>query len=132
MRLLILAGVLALSGCAGTFDRQLGGVEWRAVDINGAPVLADAAATLRLDSGQASGQASCNRFSGSYQLARAEERLRFGPLAMTRMACAPPIMDQERRYLAILEAATSYNFYGDGSLSVIAADGRAIRYRRNN
>jgi heat shock protein HslJ len=131
MRQIILVAALALSGCAAAYDRQLGGVEWRAVDINGAPVLADAAPTLRLDSGRASGNASCNRFSGGYQLVRGGERLRFGPLAVTRMACAPAVMDQERNYLAILEFARSYDFYGDGSLSVIAPDGRAIRYRRN-
>jgi heat shock protein HslJ len=131
MRQIILVAALALSGCAAAYDRQLGGLEWRAVDINGAPVLAEAAPTLRLDSGRASGNASCNRFSGSYQLMRGGERLRFGPLAVTRMACAPAIMDQERRYLAIVEFARSYDFYGDGSLSLIAPDGRAIRYRRN-
>jgi heat shock protein HslJ len=131
MRNLILAAAVALGGCAAAYDRQLGGAEWRAVDINGAPVLAEAAATLRLDSGRASGNAGCNRFSGSYELARVQERLRFGPLATTRMACAPAIMEQEQRYLSILEFVRSYNFYGDGSLSLIAPDGRAIRYRRN-
>ena len=40
-------------------------------------------------------------------------------------------MDEERRYLSILESAHGYNFYGDGGLSLIADDGRAIRYRRN-
>ena len=131
MRQIILVAALALCGCAAAYDRQLGGAEWRAVDINGAPVLPEAAPTLRLDSGRASGNASCNRFSGSYQLMRGRERLRFGPLAATRMACAPAVMDQERNYLAILEFARSYDFYGDGSLSLIAPDGRAIRFRRN-
>jgi heat shock protein HslJ len=130
MRPIVLMAALALGGCAAAYDHQLGGVEWRAVDINGAPVLAEAVPTLRLDSGRATGNASCNRFSGGYQLIRGGERLRFGPLAVTRMACAPAVMDQESRYLAILEFARSYDFYGDGSLSVIAPDGRAIRYRR--
>lgn len=127
---LILA-VLALGGCTSMEPRQIGGVEWRAVDINGVPVGEGAAPTLRLDGGRASGNASCNRFSGSYELGRTEQRLRFGPLAATRMACPTPVMEQERRYLGILEAVSGYTFYGDGSLSLVAADGRAIRYRRS-
>jgi heat shock protein HslJ len=45
------------------------------------------------------------------------------------MACERAIMEQERRFLSILAAARSYSRYGNGSLSIIAPDGRAIRFR---
>jgi hypothetical protein len=39
-------------------------------------------------------------------------------------------MDQERRFLSILENVQGYSFYSDGGMSLIAPDGRAIRFRR--
>jgi hypothetical protein len=37
--------------------------------------------------------------------------------------------EQERRFLSILEQVQGYSVYGDGSVSLIAPDGRAIRFR---
>ncbi len=124
----LLLALSALGGCATAgLGPNLGGREWVAQDVNGAPVSAAKPLTLRFDGGQASGSAGCNTFSGSYKLR--EDRLEFGPLATTRMACEPAIMEQEGRYLAILGAARSYSRYGSGSLSVIAPDGRAVNFR---
>lgn len=130
MRTLAIA-MLMLAGCAaGAGSRQLDGGEWRAIDVNGVPVIAGSALTLTLDDGRASGTLGCNRFSASYQR-MSRERIRFGPLAATRAACADDALnDQERRYGALLTAVESYSFYGDGSLSLIAGDGRAVRFRR--
>lgn len=129
MRTLLLA-IAMLAGCASGGGR-LGGGEWRAVDINGAPVLAGEAVTLRLDSDdRVSGNTGCNLYSGSYQLS-SRQGIRFSAVASTRRACDAAVMDQERRYLAILENVQAYSLYGDGSLSVIAGDGRAIRFRRS-
>jgi heat shock protein HslJ len=55
-------------------------------------------------------------------------KLEFGPLASTRMACEAAVMEQETRFLSILAATRSYSRYGNGSVSVIAPDGRAIRF----
>lgn len=131
MKRSLIIAVLALGACTTVQTRQIDGVEWRAVDINGVPAAEGGPVTLRLDAGQASGNAGCNRYNGGYQLQRPDQRIRFSAITSTRMACAPALMDQERRYVAILEAVSGYSFYGDGSLSLIAADGRAIRYRRN-
>lgn len=117
-----------LAACATTPPNA--GGEWRAVDVNGLPVAGERPLTLTLGpDGRASGNAGCNSFSGTYEF-RSRDRLDLGPLAVTRMACEPPAMEQEARYLSILEAAESYSRYGDGSLSIIAPDGRAIRFRR--
>lgn len=122
--------LLGLSACASTgTPPRLGQGEWRAVDVNGHPVDPARAPTLRLAEGQASGSGGCNTFSGPYRTL-SQERIRFGPLAVTRMACEPPLMEQEGRFLSILSAASGYSLYGDGSVSIISADGRAVRFRR--
>jgi heat shock protein HslJ len=122
--------LMALAGCATVGDRQIGNGEWRAVDLNGVPVGPGASVTLRLENGQVSGNAGCNRYSGTFRASRPQQQIRFGPLATTRMACPGPVMEQEGRFLSIMEAVTGYTFYGDGGLSLVAADGRAIRLRR--
>jgi len=124
-------GALMLGGCAGAVGgRQIGGIEWAAVNINGVPVEAGAPVTLRLEGGdRIAGNAGCNTYSGSYRTT-SKERIRVSALIITTVACAPARMDQERRYLSIIESAEGYSFYGDGSFSLIAGDGRAVRFRR--
>jgi heat shock protein HslJ len=135
MRLLLLlaagcAGALLTAACATNGIPRLGTGEFVALDVNGAPVAAGRPLTLRLgEGGQASGNSGCNSFTTTYQLA-SRERIDFGPIASTRMACAPEIMEQEARFLSILGAAGSYSVYGSGAVSIIAPDGRAIRFRR--
>jgi heat shock protein HslJ len=66
------------------------------------------------------GSAGCNRFTGTFALDG--ESVSFGPLATTRMACPEPIMDQERAFLAALEATTQFTQTGD-RLTLRNADG---------
>lgn len=119
-----------LSGCTTPLDaRRLGDGEWRAVNINGIPVAEANAPLLKLAGGQASGTGGCNSYTATFnRLPR--DRIRIKAVASTRMACADAVMEQERRYLSILEAVEGYSFYSDGSLSLVAGDGRAIRLRR--
>jgi putative lipoprotein len=125
----VLALAFFLAACATTAPPSVSG-EWRAADVNGVPVAGARPLTLSLGlDGRAGGNAGCNSFSGAYDI-RSRDRIDLGPLAVTRMACEPTVMEQESRYLSILEAAESFSRYGDGSLSIIAPDGRAIRFRR--
>jgi putative lipoprotein len=125
---LLFALALLLSACASVGPGGIAGMEWRAVDVNGVPATGEAP-TLRLGDGQASGSGGCNSFTASYRF-ESRERIDFGPINATRIACPEPAMEQERRYFSILDAAESYSRYGDGSLSIIAPDGRAVRFRR--
>ena len=129
MRILFLAALL-LSGCASSvaMGGRLGG-EWQALDINGVPVSGSRPITLRLEGVQASGNSGCNSYSGPIRL-RSREGIEFGPLAVTEMACAPEAMEQESRYLSILRSVQGYSYYSDRGISLIAADGRAVRFRR--
>lgn len=118
---------LPLAACAAGLAGIDGG-ELRAVDVNGAPIVGERPLTLRIEDGRASGSAGCNSFSATFRT-KGRGEIDFGPLAVTRMACEPQIMEQEARYLAILDAAESFNRYSDGGVSVIAPDGRAVRFR---
>ncbi|CAA9265897.1 MAG: hypothetical protein AVDCRST_MAG93-2408 [uncultured Chloroflexia bacterium] len=128
MRITIIA-CLMLAGCAGMGGGQIGGGNYAAVNINGVPVEQAAAPTLRLEGGRVSGTTGCNSYSGGYQFS-SRERVSFTAITTTRMACAQALMDQERRFLSILESTQGYSLYGDRGISLIAADGRAIRFRR--
>jgi len=106
--------------------RKIEGRDWRAQNVNDVAINGTQPLTLRLQGKQATGSAGCNSFSASYKIKA--ERIEFGPLTSTRMACEPALMEQETRFLAILAAARSYTRYGNGSLSLITPDGRAIRF----
>lgn len=103
---------------------------WTLVEVNGAVV--DAAATnrtptLTLDAdGRASGNGGCNQFGGEYELTGST--LRFGPLAMTRMAC-PGRMEIETAYAAALDATREWRVRG-GMLELLAEDRVLARFRR--
>jgi heat shock protein HslJ len=92
------------------------GTEWTLVEIDGQPAglgAGEKPATLSLSEADkhASGFAGCNRMSGTYELAGST--LRFGPMAVTRMACATG-MDLETRFLAVLEATRGYRLAAEG------------------
>ncbi|HRZ10007.1 MAG TPA: META domain-containing protein [Gemmatimonadales bacterium] len=86
------------------------GVEWTLTSLGGQPVGKGAGgrpATLLLTdiSSRASGFAGCNQFSGTYTLSGTS--LAFGPLALTRMACADGDV-LERSYTMALEQTTTF------------------------
>lgn len=123
------AGSLA-AGCASSGIPRIGTGDFVATDVNGAPIVGGRTLTLRLGAGgEASGNSGCNSFTTRYTV-DSRQRIDFGPIASTRMACAAEIMEQEARFLAIVDAAASYSVYGSGAVSIIAPDGRAIRFRR--
>ena len=77
--------------------------------------------------GRISGSASCNQYSGSYALDRGA--LSFtSALVATQRACAPSLMDQERRFLAILGAARRIELLPTGALLLSTPEGKALRF----
>ena len=103
-----------LVGLTGTF--------WRLEDLAGGGALDEAEITLAfVEDGQVEGTGGCNRFSGAYQ--RRGDTLSLGPLASTRMACPEAVMDQEIRFLGVLETLGTYTLTEDGSLMLHPEDG---------
>ena len=129
MRMIALAALLLATACypRTTTTRALQGVDWAAADVNGVPVQGGPL-TMRLADGRASGHSGCNSWSAPYDL-RSNEGIRFGAIEVTEMACAPELMEQERRFLSVIRLAQGYTHYGSGGFSLIAGDGRAIRFR---
>lgn len=113
-RRLLLALPLAAAGCAGMSAAPapvLVGTEWRLESLGGREVPAASAATLSFpESGRVAGNASCNRFFGTYT--QTGQKISFSQMGSTRMACIGPAADQEGRYLAALQKATAFEVEG--------------------
>lgn len=114
---------------------DLGGPSWTLQSFDqDDPVPEGVTIMLTVDggTGSVSGQGGCNRYMGSVSNGDAPGTLKFGPLAMTRMACAPPADQAESRYAAALQNASSFEVAG-GTLKIHYADGdrsRTLTYRR--
>jgi putative lipoprotein len=94
-------------------------------EIAGQPVLDKAAAELRFESsGRVSGSTGCNTFTGSATIDA--PRLTMSPLATTRRACEPELMDQEKRFLEAIGAVRSFSIDGTGLLHLIGSDGKPL------
>lgn len=89
----------------------LAGGTWLAEDIRGGGVIDNAQSTISFaDDGRVSGSGGCNRLFGSARID--DERLVFGGVGTTRMACAPALMDQEQKFLAALSATRTFRIDG--------------------
>ncbi len=118
-----------LSGCGGEPGSLLQGWEWVVADIDGKGTVDRSRATVTFGSdGRVSGTGSCNRFTGAYQLTG--ENLTIGETAGTMMACAPALMEQESRLLAILRDVRRFDVRDDGALVLLTDDRRTIVARR--
>lgn len=115
-----LAGKI-LRGCGGDSARLLQGVEWVITDIDGTGVLDGSRVTLVFETdGRVNGRASCNRFMGRYTLTG--EGLSLDQLATTKMACAPALMDQEKRVLTHLGSLMSFEFREENGALLLRSD----------
>jgi heat shock protein HslJ len=111
----------------------LEGVTWEVTGFNNgrqavvSPQL-DTALNLTFADGTVTGTSGCNTFRASYT--RDGDRIAIGPAATTRKACtAEGVMEQERQFLAALQAATTWTIR-DELLDMHFADGaRALMAR---
>lgn len=118
----------ASTDTSDTTDARVAGT-WRITEINGQGVPQDIAMTLRFQTqGALSGSGGCNRFSGSYKLSGMA--LQFGPLAVTRMACAPEITDREQALFALFDGGVSARITADGALVLQDREGQHLTARR--
>ena len=102
----------------------LGGTTWRAVEIEGRATDPGVTSTLVFEGDQlVSGSAGCNRYTAPLSVVGSS--IRVGAIAMTRMACPPPAMNQESRFTAVLEAARGFRQEGD-VLWLVDEQGRSV------
>lgn len=115
-----------LSGCGGDPERLITGNEWIVEAIDGRGVVDKSRATIQfLEDGRIAGTGSCNRYTGRWALNG--ETLEIGPLASTRKACEPALMDQEDRFLRQLESIRSFDISPRGELLLNSDDGTLLR-----
>jgi len=98
-------------------DPEIEDREWKLVELRGKPVeSSNASLTFRAEDSVASGNASCNTFTGGYAIKNGQ-RIRFeGNMAVTMMAC--PDMTIEAAFLETLREVDNYAVGQDGTLSL--------------
>jgi heat shock protein HslJ len=76
--------------------------KWLAEDIDGGGVIDRLQTTLEIrDDGIVNGMGGCNRYAGSAKIDG--NAIKFLPMASTRMACSPAVMNQESKFHSTLE-----------------------------
>lgn len=114
------------SGCGGNRQRLFRGAEWVVEDLAGTGIVDRSRITIEfLEGNRVAGRASCNRYTGTYQLT--VEGIGFGSMASTRMACAPALMDQEERFLKLLGQVSSVRIGQQGQLLLSTPQGDTLR-----
>ncbi len=98
---------LGLSLALPATAAELAGSEWRPTEIADAPLPDDSGAFVRFEGdGRLAGHSGCNGFFGSYRLDG--DRIEIGPLAATKMACEPAVMERETAFMTALGSARSF------------------------
>ena len=88
-----------------------------------------AQATLAFpEPGRVAGNGSCNRFFGSYTLIN--DRIAFGQMGSTRMACMGAVAEQESRYMAALQKAQRVQMQGSTLLLSVEGQDKPLRFSR--
>lgn len=123
------APAATLTGTVADFS----GPSWKleSFDVSD-PVPEGVVITIAVEGERVSGQGGCNRYMGSVRNGDSPGRITFGPLAMTRMACQPPLDAAEARYSSALQQANSFAIEGGKLLIHYTLDGqsRTLTYSR--
>lgn len=102
---------------------------WKLSEVQGQPARTEPGerdAYLLLLDGRVSGGSGCNKLMGSYRT-DSRNALALGPLAATRMACAPDVMTQEAALLDAFRRTTAYRIDGE-TLTLLENDSVLARF----
>ncbi|HQV93116.1 MAG TPA: META domain-containing protein [Anaerolineales bacterium] len=123
---LLIVAVFVLAACAPAASASLTG-EWGLVSYGSAssPTSADPSidTSILFDAEKISGNVGCNQFNGGYSLE--EDRVVFGPLVSTKMACIGAAGEQESAVLSLFAGATTFSLDGD-TLTIASEDGASV------
>jgi heat shock protein HslJ len=125
--LVLVLGTTVLTACANG-SANLEGKLWqmksyRSADGQMVETMPDVKTTAEFNNGQVGGNAACNSYSGPYEVNG--DKIEFGMMASTMMACPEPIMEQEMGYLAGLEQVATFEVTAD-SLKMFDADSEIV------
>jgi heat shock protein HslJ len=124
---------LALQACSSSATpapnapAPLWGTQWQLAALGAQAVMPQSRATLQFpEVGRVTGNGSCNRFSAAVTVR--QDRLTFGDLASTKMACIGGAMAQETAYMAALQKAQRFERQGDSLLIHVQGLAQPLRF----
>jgi len=118
--LLVAGGSLAVTQAGPDDLVTLQAAPWTLSELDGQSVDASAGITAVFGADESlTGSAGCNAFTGDYTTEGAT--LTVTPLAATRKACEPDVMDNENLYLDLLQNAATWSLDG-ATLTITSAD----------
>ena len=125
---LLLAGLLAVTGCVTISAAKLSGSDWKLVSYGPpsmqTPAVPNVAAKLTFGAdGSMTGTLGCNSLGGSYTVK--DDKITFGSIVSTMMACADPQMKQEGAALEVLKGTVEFKLSGS-TLTITSADGSGV------
>ncbi len=99
--------------------------KWLAEDIDGRGVIDNAQSTLEVNAdGSVAGDTAVNRYGGMAHIK--DQTVTFGPLAMTRRAGPPALMDQESKFTDALAKSVGFRIDENGLLYLMDAAGKEL------
>lgn len=123
----ITLGVLLITACAPANQPAQPGLadtSWILTTLGGEPILEGVITAEITAENTIGGSAGCNQYTANYDTDGSS--LKFTPqVATTLMACPPPLMDIESRYLEALQQTASYQSDGT-NLTLLDANGREL------
>ena len=129
----LLLAAMATSSCA-TYPnseppQNLIGGEWLVEDIDSHGVIDYAQTTIVFgQDGRLSGDTACNRYFADYEATGST--LTIGNSGATKRACTPAVMDQESRFLNVLNDVDTYRIDDTGALILSTPSGTTMTARR--
>lgn len=105
----------------------IGPNEWtlEAWDLN-EPAAPETPVTISWQAGRLAGSTGCNRFSATVNSGELPGDVTIGPAISTRMACPPPAMEVEQRFLQALEGTRKIGFFA-GRLALTTLTEQGVR-----
>jgi heat shock protein HslJ len=88
-------------------------VAWTAVSLNGKPLGGERPTIILDDNFRIKGFGGCNTFSATGYPLR-QQGFAVGPLALTKRACAAPVMASERQFLLTLRGTQKWDLVAGG------------------
>ena len=128
--IVLMLALLAITSCANSTEVNmtefdLADTEWWVEDIDGKGVIDMSHTTLQfMEQGGVAGDTGCNRYRGSAEISGTS--ISFGPMAGTRKACAPSLMDQEMKFYQAIAKVVSWEVADTGLLHLKEANGNTI------
>jgi heat shock protein HslJ len=112
-----------------TPDQPLEGTRWVLDGIVSGDAVSSvpvgATASMRIGAGRVDVRPGCNTGGGSVEVAA--DKLTFGPIALTKMACEPGAMAMETAVIAVMSGAVGYTI--DADVLTLDADNAGLIFR---